>query len=177
MRVHKSSGFTLIELIVVVALIAILATWVVPGFQGLIARTTLDSEIERVRQALLTARAEAAQRRAPVRVCPTEDELECSSDWSVPLMIFVDANDNGERNASEELVSISQRSANAEITITPSDELGSGIAYRADGFTDINDEILSFKSNDLPADEAKGICIEYARVTSASLSVAKANCG
>lgn len=176
MRANKSSGFTLIELIVVVALIAILATWVVPGFQGLIARTTLDSEVERVWQAIRTARAEAAERRTPVRACPTENELKCSADWSDPIMIFVDANGNDARSDNEELINISQRSGNSEIIITPSDGLGSGIAYGSNGFTDINNKILSFKSNELPTDEAKGICIESAKVTSANLSVAVENC-
>lgn len=177
MRAHKGSGFTLIELIVVVALIAILATWVVPGFQGLIARTTLSSEVERVWQAVRFARAEAAQRRAPVRVCPTLDERECSSNWSDPLMVFVDANSNNQRSDSEALISISQRSGNSEIAITSSDELSSGIAYRSDGFTDTDDEVISFQSSDLPADEARGICIESVRVTSTNLNGAIENCG
>lgn len=65
---HKNSGFTLIELMIVVVLLVIVATMAVPGFQGLIESNRLQSTTNDVLGILNYARSEAVRRGEPVAV-------------------------------------------------------------------------------------------------------------
>jgi len=65
---HRNSGFTLIELMIVVVLLAIIATIAVPSFQGLIESNRLKSTTNNVLGILNYARSEAVRRGEPVAV-------------------------------------------------------------------------------------------------------------
>lgn len=65
---RKSSGFTIIELMIVVALVAIIAAIAVPGFQGLIESNRFKSTTNNVIGILNYARSEAVRRGEPVAV-------------------------------------------------------------------------------------------------------------
>lgn len=65
---HKQSGFTIIELMIVVVLIGILAVVAVPGFQGLIEANRLTSATNSVIGVLNFARSEAVRRGERVTV-------------------------------------------------------------------------------------------------------------
>lgn len=92
-RRSTARGFTLLELLVVVALMVIMATWAVPAFQSLIERNRLSAEVMRLMGALSQARSTAITRRGAAVICPTRNRSECDADWKLQLMLFID-NDN-----------------------------------------------------------------------------------
>jgi type IV fimbrial biogenesis protein FimT len=61
-------GFTLIELMVVVALVAIILALAAPSFTGTLARKRMEGVASELATDIQYARSEAAQRNAPVRV-------------------------------------------------------------------------------------------------------------
>jgi type IV fimbrial biogenesis protein FimT len=63
-----SRGFTMVELMVVVALVAIILALAVPSFTGTLARKRLEGVASELATDLQYARSEAAQRNAAVRV-------------------------------------------------------------------------------------------------------------
>lgn len=65
----SSRGFTLVELLVTVAIIAILAGLAAPSFVQFLARQAVTSQANEFASALRTARSEALKRGLPVRVC------------------------------------------------------------------------------------------------------------
>jgi type IV fimbrial biogenesis protein FimT len=67
---RKNAGFTLVELMVVIALIAITAAVAVPGFRGLIEANRQTSAANSVIGILNFARSEAVRRGEPVQVLP-----------------------------------------------------------------------------------------------------------
>lgn len=63
----RSGGFTLVELMVTVALLAILATLGIPSFQAWIQNTKIRTAAESIQNGLQIARAEAVKRNTPVQ--------------------------------------------------------------------------------------------------------------
>ncbi|MFT4872316.1 GspH/FimT family pseudopilin [Congregibacter sp.] len=110
------SGFTLIELMMVLILVAILLALSGPSFQASLQRNRLQTAVNSIATALSFARAEAVIRSEPVALCPTVDTASCSgSNWETGWLIFVDngaggggAESDGSLNGSEELLRIGE---------------------------------------------------------------------
>ena len=66
---RRTKGFTLIELMVTLAVLAILATIGIPSFQRLAAEYRVSSQANATQAALQFARSEALKRRGDVVVC------------------------------------------------------------------------------------------------------------
>lgn len=78
----RSRGFTLVELMVTVSVIAILAAIAVPGMTALINNSRINGQSEELVSSLQLARAEAVRRNARVTVCPSTDGSTCASSTS-----------------------------------------------------------------------------------------------
>lgn len=75
-------GFTMIELMVVVAILAIMASLAAPSMSGLIGQQRLKSAATDMHLALLKARTEAIKRNANVTVSPSGGSW--ANGWSIP---------------------------------------------------------------------------------------------
>jgi prepilin-type N-terminal cleavage/methylation domain-containing protein len=73
-------GLTLVELVIVVALIAIFASLAGPSFRQLVARQRVHSAASAITEALWVARAEALKRNRAVGFV----FADVATDWSVP---------------------------------------------------------------------------------------------
>ncbi|WP_111413705.1 GspH/FimT family pseudopilin [Billgrantia lactosivorans] len=82
----KSAGFSLIELLVTIAVMTIVATIAVPGFQGMLANNRLAADYNLVLSGLNQARSEAIKRREDVRFRVTQ-----SSPWEYRITTVDDS--------------------------------------------------------------------------------------
>lgn len=129
----STAGFTLIEMMVVVAVLAIIATAAIPNFTSFIHNSKLRSEASKLFVDIETARSEAARRNASVTVCPSADGVNCSEDWSLARIIFLDTDDNGVRDGADPLVRNSDKPA-VKTAITASGlDKANRIAFRSSG--------------------------------------------
>ncbi len=88
---RRGAGFTLVELMVTIAVLAILLAIGIPAFASLIAANRLTSATNELVASLQTARTEAIRRNARVTVCPAAPgATACSGDWRDGWMAFVD---------------------------------------------------------------------------------------
>lgn len=101
----RHQGFSLVELLVVVALLGILAGLAAPSFTGLFQRYRVDTVREELIASLQLARAEAIRQARTVNV---EKQTSCAvtlangQDWSCGWIVYTDLNNNNSRDAATE---------------------------------------------------------------------------
>ena len=97
----KSAGFTLIELIITVAIAGILVTVAIPSFNSTISSNRLTNSANDLVGALNLARSEAVKRGMQV----TLSNGTANSDWgSAGWTVFTDANGDGVLNGTDLLL-------------------------------------------------------------------------
>ncbi len=102
----RGMGFTLLEALVVVALLGILVGLTAPAMTDLRARHRLQGLAESFLDSLVLARSEALRRQQKVTVCARTHLEQCDSDgqWQQGWLVFVDTNNNGLRESGELLL-------------------------------------------------------------------------
>ena len=78
---NKQSGFTLIELMVTISILAILLGIGVPSFRTMIEESRIRSVSTDIVRALELARSEAVKRGTPITLCASSDQATCSGTW------------------------------------------------------------------------------------------------
>jgi type IV fimbrial biogenesis protein FimT len=89
-RRHASAGFTIIELITVMALIGIFAAMAVPSFNYLSSTTKVKGAATELYLAMIRARSEAVKRNRAVAV------VGDAAGWQAGWQIIADANNDGD---------------------------------------------------------------------------------
>src|SRR4030067_1077024 len=104
---NKITGFTLIELMVTLAVGAILLSVAVPSFSTMIMNNRLITQTNDFVTALNIARSEAIKRSGRVTMCKSNDNTACdisATGWVQGWIIFVDSDNDAQADAGEELV-------------------------------------------------------------------------
>lgn len=79
---NKDQGFTLVELLITVSLLAIIYSIAVPALGNLIAYNRQQALLMQVQAAVQKARAKAVIQRRMIVLCGISDAVTCSLDWS-----------------------------------------------------------------------------------------------
>ncbi len=138
MRLHTSpyngslnaaKGFTLIELMVTIALMAIMLGIAAPSFVSFKRNSELTSIANNFLAALNAARTEAMKRNMFAMVMPANND----SNWSKGWTVFVDVNDNGRFDGADILI-LQQEAPPPYITLTGNNSTAANPSYvRYDG--------------------------------------------
>jgi type IV fimbrial biogenesis protein FimT len=153
-RRGSTAGFTLIELMVVVALAAIMLTLAVPSFQNMIANNRITSHTNELVMAINMARSEAVKRNVRVILCRSADPVasppSCggsANDWTTGWLLFA----SGDANSTYQ--------QGVDTLIRVGEAARTGIQIRTNGTSDNNLQINSNGStNEAGGTAAFAIC-------------------
>ena len=133
----KKSGFTLLELLITVALISILAAFAIPSMRSFSQNDRLTTNINTMIGHLAYARSEAVKRHAQVSICISNDTVGCTGgNWEDGWIVYVDANANGTFDAAtvnEDILRVNQ-ALDGNNTLTPTAAYGTQVTYDNRGF-------------------------------------------
>ncbi|MEO8508328.1 MAG: GspH/FimT family pseudopilin [Betaproteobacteria bacterium] len=132
----RPSGFTVLELLVALAVGAALLLLGIPGYGAWIAEMELRDRVAALVEAMSLARAEAIKRGVRVNLCPSVDATYCADDgrWEAGWIIFADTNHDGERDDDETIVRVQDR-ARPGITVRGNRPVADYVSYTGLGQT------------------------------------------
>lgn len=102
----KTSGFTLMELIIILAIVAILASMAAPSFSNIIQTNRMSTQYNELLGTLSLARSEAVKRGVSATVCKSDNGSSCGGSWHEGWLAFVDIDRDGVVDSGEEVVRI-----------------------------------------------------------------------
>ena len=98
----RCGGFTLIELMITISLVAIVMGIGVPSYQDFVVKNRIQTQASEIRSTLAMARVEAIRRGLRVLVCPGQDGCAAGTDWhDNGWNSFVDSNMNSRFDPDE----------------------------------------------------------------------------
>lgn len=136
----KVSGFTLLELMIVLSIVGILLTVGIPAIGDLVKRNRMVSATNELVSALAIIRSEAIKLNQKVTICKSSNGSSCNAalDWEDGWIIFSDSNGDRVINGADRLLRIVDNFNDTKLAIRAKDSAN----------LSIND--LTFTSRGLP---------------------------
>ena len=150
----KNRGFTLIELMVVVAMVAVVAGVAVPSFQITIARQKLSGTASELMASAMQARSEAIKHNQQTILAPL-----VTTDWSKGWRVYVDTDTDRAYTDGTDLLITTTPPASDSVTVYEvalNTAVGNLVGYDANGFLmGRNAGRIVFSSSIIPSSELK----------------------
>lgn len=104
----RVSGFTLIELMVALVVLAILAAIAFPSFRGMLMDANITSQANGMVGSLALARSEAVKRGVPVSICASRYGTACtgSTHWHHGYIVFIDQGTAGTVDGTDTILQV-----------------------------------------------------------------------
>lgn len=186
---RQQRGFTLVELLVTVAVLAVLLGIAVPSFQTMMANSQLSSRTNDMVGALSLARSEAIRRGARITLCKSSDGASCSTsgDWAQGWIAFVDATRSGTDasvDSGETVIQVHQGNADA-VSVKGSSNVSNYVSFASDGRAKLMDgasqtgTLRACSSSGAVTNDSRARSIEISatgRISSSTVSGVAASC-
>lgn len=126
-------GFTLMELMITLAIVAILAAVAVPSMRVFIQNERLVTQINSLLSHLQYARSEAITRHQQVVLCASSNASSCTGgDWADGWIMFSDPDTSGDVSGGDEILKV-RDALKGDTTLSSTG--GSTIIYDDRGFS------------------------------------------
>ena len=144
-----SKGFTLVELMVTIAIAALLLSIGVPSFTSMYEATRSANEIQKINDLFAFARNQAVNYGATVTVCPYA-ATPCGNDWSKGFSVYI------ENSGAKKVLKVID-GFNSKDTISLSGPTDKTVNFTSDGLVSTEKSIIYCPSGE--SDGSKSIKI------------------
>lgn len=110
----KDQGFTLLELLTKLTLLAVVLAVAIPSFNSALDSARQRTQINQLMSDLNFARSRAITSRHPVSICAGQENCNGSRSWNGQIVIFEDLNGNGKVDTEDVQLRISRVDAGYE---------------------------------------------------------------
>lgn len=125
---RRISGFTLLELMIVVVIVAIVAVVGLPAMNSLLDSSRAEAKLTELSRLMAFARSQASSTKTPVTICPLSAG-SCTSSWDKQISVFNDVNNNRQLDNGEVVLRVVEASrASDAVKFAPA-----GVTFSADG--------------------------------------------
>jgi len=133
------SGFTLTELLMVIAIAGIMLVIGVPSFQYVTVSNRISTEVNGLLGDMQYARSMAVKQGLPVTVCSSTDGANCNGGtaWQSGWIVFLDSNANQTVDANEAVLR-AQTPFSSTDTFVPDNGTFSAITFNREGYAATN---------------------------------------
>src|SRR5690606_32342836 len=131
---NNAAGVSLIELLVAVAIVAILLAIAFPNFEGSMRRNRLATTTNELLGSVALARSEAIRNTRGAGICASTDGLTCGNDWNEGWLVWVDGDTSGPYGAFDASVDEVVRVINAHPRLELAAADAGGTAVNTIGF-------------------------------------------
>jgi len=128
---NRTSGLTLIELMLALALGAVIASLALPSMRDFMQRQRISATANELLANINLARMHAVYQREFAVMCPSSNQASCTGGnrWDAGWIVFRDPDNNGQPDAPSDLLRVRQAVSNLVL-----DSAGRfRIRYQADG--------------------------------------------
>ncbi len=158
-----ASGFSLIELMVVIAIAAILTGLAAPSLGKMFSSNRVQAEASAFVSDLMYARSEAIKRGQPVSLCPSSDAVSCltTNTWASGWIVFSDATACGTPpTTSAPATALRQRAAFKGSDTLAGASSNTCVSFNREGFgTNLGTSRLLFTLHASPASTQTTRCV------------------
>jgi type IV fimbrial biogenesis protein FimT len=103
---RKHQGWSLVESMVVLTIVAVMVAWGLPSFVGVVQQARLSAATHTFLSAMALARSEGIKRNARIVMCVAVSDTACATTghWNQGWLLYEDVNGNGVFDESERLI-------------------------------------------------------------------------